>query len=64
VGLGSALTTLATGRADELRVLLGLPAHVVPVAVVPLGWPARKLGLSKRNPVTSHMHRETYGTAW
>ncbi len=64
VGLGSALTTLATGRADELRKLLDLPEHVVPVAVVPLGWPARKLGLSKRNPVSTHMHRDRYGAAW
>lgn len=64
LGLGSALTTLATGRADELRDAVGLPPHVVPVAVVPLGWPARRLGRSRREPVAAHTHRERYGSPW
>ena len=41
LGLGSALTTITVGYRDELRALLGLPDHVVPVAVVPLGHPPR-----------------------
>ena len=64
VGLGSALTTLTTAFADELSALLGLPAHVVPVAVVPLGWPARPLGPPRREPFARHTHRERYGNAW
>jgi nitroreductase len=63
-GLGSALTTLTTAYADELKVLLGLPDTVVPVAVVPLGWPARPLGPPRRDPFADHTHRERYGNAW
>ncbi len=64
VGLGSALTTLGTAFASELRELAGFPDHVVPVAIVPLGWPARPLGPPRRDPVAEHTHRERYGQAW
>ena len=50
LGLGSALTTITIGYRDELRDLLGLPDHVVPVAVVPIGHPARALGPPRRDP--------------
>jgi nitroreductase len=63
-GLGSALTTITTTYRDELSELLGLPARVVPVAVVPIGHPARKLGPPKRAPFAEHTHRERYGDAW
>jgi hypothetical protein len=43
---------------------VGLPGHVVPVAVVPLGRPARPLGPPRRDPFARHAHRETYGTPW
>ena len=62
--LGSALTTITTAFAAELRAFLGLPDHLVPVAIVPLGHPARVLGPPRREPFTEHTHRERYGTAW
>ena len=64
LGLGSALTTIATAFAAELRAVVDLPESVVPVAVVPLGFPAQPLGLSRRNPFTAHTHRDTYRTPW
>jgi nitroreductase len=64
LGLGSALTTITTAFADELRDLLGLPAHIAPQAVVPLGHPARPLGLSRREPFAEHAHRDRFGTPW
>jgi nitroreductase len=64
LGLGSALTTLTTAFAGELQALVDLPATVVPVAVVPLGWPHRPLGLPRREPFAAHTHRERYGDAW
>jgi nitroreductase len=64
LGLGSALTTLTTVFADELRDVVGLPGRVRPVAVVPLGWPARPLGAPRREPVAEHGHRERYGAGW
>jgi nitroreductase len=63
LGLGAALTTLTTS-ARELRDLLALPEHVRPVAVVPLGWPARKLGPPRRAPVAEKAFREQYGQPW
>jgi nitroreductase len=64
LGLGSAMTTLALQRADALRVLLALPDHVTPMAIVPLGWPARPLGPSRREPVADRAHRERWGEPW
>jgi nitroreductase len=63
-GLGSALTTITVGFRAELRELLALPDRVVPVAVVPLGHPARPLGPPRRDSFASHTHRERYGTPW
>ncbi|HZJ26088.1 MAG TPA: nitroreductase family protein [Acidimicrobiia bacterium] len=62
-GLGSALTTLPT-FAPELGRDLGLPDSVRPMAVVPLGHPARPLGPSRRAPVTEKAHRERFGNPW
>jgi nitroreductase len=63
-GLGSALTTIATGYRDQLQALLELPAHVWPVAVVPIGHAAKPLGPPRRDPFTQHTHRERYGAGW
>lgn len=64
LGLGSAMTTLATLYAEELSAALGLPASVRPMAVVPLGWPARPLGPPRRLPLSERVHRDRYGVAW
>lgn len=64
LGLGSALTTLAVLPRGELRELLELPAHVEPMAVVPLGWPSRPLGPPRRDPAASKAHREVFGATW
>jgi nitroreductase len=64
LGLGSALTTIATGYRDEMQAILGLPVHVRPVALIPLGYPAKPLGPPRRAPFDEHTHREQYGRAW
>jgi nitroreductase len=64
LGLGSAMTTLATLYADQLRELLSLPAHVHPMAVVPIGWPAVPLGRPRRLPISERAHRDQFGTPW
>lgn len=64
LGLGSALTTIALGAADELGHLVGLPGSVRPMAVIPIGHPARPLGPPRRAPFGVHTHRERYGTPW
>ena len=42
---------------------MGFPEHVKPMAVVPIGHPARPLGASRRDPFAAHTHREQFGTA-
>ena len=64
LGLGSALTTITTSFAAEIRALLGLPEYLIPVAIVPLGRPARALGPPRREPFATHTHRDRYGDAW
>lgn len=64
LGLGSALTTLGASAGAPLTELLDLPPHVVPQAIVPLGYPARRLGPPRREPVAGHTHRDRYGRAW
>lgn len=63
-GLGSAMTTLATRYADELRLLLELPPTARPMAVVPIGWPARPPGPPRRLPLAERVHRDRYGHPW
>jgi nitroreductase len=62
--LGSALTTIAVGYRVQLQELLNLPEHVIPVAVIPLGHPARPLGKPRREPFDLHTHRDMYGLRW
>jgi nitroreductase len=64
LGIGSALTTLTLGFAKELAELVGLPEHVVPQVVVPLGHPAKDLKPPRREPWSDHTHRDRYGTAF
>jgi len=64
LGLGSAMTTLATQFAGELSDLLGLPPSVRPMAVVPIGWPVRPPGAPRRLPLGERAYRDRYGTRW
>ncbi len=64
LGYGSALMTLTTYGGDEFRSLLDLPEHLTPMAIVPLGRPARPLGPPRRRPVAESTYRERYGTPW
>jgi nitroreductase len=64
LGLGAALTTLPLVFGDELAEVVGFPFEVQPMAVVPLGWPARPLGPPRRLPVSDKAHRDGFGSPW
>ncbi len=64
LGLGSALTNLTVHLAAEVRSTLAMPDHVEPLAVVPVGRPAKRLGAPRREPVSSKAHRERFGIPW
>jgi len=63
-GLGSSLTTLPLTFGAELAHILELPDEVVPMAVVPIGWPARPLSPPRRVPFTEKTYRDRYGAPW
>jgi nitroreductase len=64
LGYGSALTTLTAAAGDDLRSIVELPAHITPMAVVPLGRPARSLGPPRRRAAAESTHRDRYGRPW
>jgi nitroreductase len=64
IGLGSTLTTLALQRGGAVADAVGLPAHLPPVAVIPLGFPARPLGSGWRRPFPEVTYRERFGEPW
>jgi nitroreductase len=64
LGLGAALTTLPLVFGDELAEIVGFPFEVQPMAVVPLGRPARPLGPPTRLPVADKTHRDRFGSPW
>ncbi|MGH7765049.1 MAG: nitroreductase family protein [Candidatus Dormibacteraceae bacterium] len=64
-GVGSNWTGFA-GRLDGVRQEFGLPDGYDVLAVVPFGYPKRKLGLGKkkRKPIGDVVSDEKFGTPW
>jgi nitroreductase len=60
VGLGSLMSTLSIVAGPPFRQVLGLPEHVVPMALVPLGYPARPLGHPRRIPAAARTHHDRW----
>ena len=64
LGLGSVLTTLWKGQEDRVRGILKVPPEIEMHAILPIGWPDRTYGKSKRRPIAEVTYRDTYGTVW
>lgn len=60
LGYGSALMTLATVASGELRSIVDLPEGVEPMAVVPIGRPARPVGAPRRVPSADKTYVDRY----
>ncbi|MGH9192141.1 MAG: nitroreductase family protein [Acidimicrobiales bacterium] len=60
LGYGSALMTLATVASAELCSIVELPEGVEPMAVVPLGRPAGRLGAPRRAPSADKTYVDRY----
>jgi nitroreductase len=60
LGYGSALTTLPTVAAAELRDVVELPEGFEPMAVVPIGLAARSLGRPRRLPPAAKTYLDRY----
>jgi nitroreductase len=61
LGLGTTLTTLHKTHDDEVKALLGIPANVESVAMIPMGWPKGKFGMGPRRPVEEVTSWESWG---
>jgi nitroreductase len=61
LGLGATITTLPIWSGWQARRTLGLPWHVAPVAVVPLGWPKEPGSKPAPGPVTPLVHYDHWG---
>ena len=60
LGLGAVLTTLHLGAEREIKALLGIPAHVQTVALVPVGHPRRRHEPPRRVPAAERTHRDRW----
>jgi nitroreductase len=60
LGYGSALTTLPTVAAAELRDVVQLPEGLEPMAVVPIGLPSRPLGRPRRLSPSAKTYLDRY----
>ncbi len=61
VGLGASLQTLPIWLAPVARRILGLPRHLVPVCVIPIGWAQGNYGPTTRRPIREVVHIDRYG---
>jgi hypothetical protein len=46
---------------QEIKTLLGIPAHVPTVALVPVGHPTKRHGPPRRLPAAERIHRDRWG---
>lgn len=60
VGLGCCPVSLLRDRPRALADLLGLPAHVVPIAGLCLGWPAGHRDVNPRLPLSATFHVDRF----
>lgn len=65
LGLGSLMSNLPIyAPGGVFAKTLGLPDHIVPLATLPIGYPARKLGPPRRKPLAEVTSRDRFGVAW
>ena len=60
LGLGAVLTTLHLPAEREIKTLLGIPAHVQTVALIPVGHPRRQHAPPTRIPAAERTHRDRW----
>jgi nitroreductase/FMN reductase [NAD(P)H] len=59
-GLGCCPISVIRDHAQTIAEMFGLPAKVVPVAGLCLGWPAEESGISARLPLSVRLHEECF----
>ncbi|HEU5196987.1 MAG TPA: nitroreductase family protein [Methylomirabilota bacterium] len=64
LGIGSCITTIHRYRDAQVKELLGIPADVETVALIPLGYPLGKFGRPPRRPVGDVTFADGWGRAF
>ena len=60
LGLGACPTTLAVTDAPRAKAALGLPDHIEPFCLIPVGWPMGRFGPVSRRPLDHIVHWNRY----
>jgi nitroreductase len=60
LGLGATLTMMQVGNEDGVREVLGLPEHVHIGTMIPVGWPDRPFGPTRRLPLDDVVHLDRW----
>ena len=62
LGVGSVPTTLAFlgDQRQEAAKVLNLPDHILPMVLIPLGWPTGNFGPIRRRPLDEVLHWDRY----
>ncbi len=60
LGIGSVPTTLGLVDRDAARAVLNLPDHILPMVLIPLGWPTGNFGPIRRRPLEEVLHWDRY----
>ena len=63
LGLGATLTTLHRLHEQDVKDLLGIPANVETVALIPVGHPIGRYGPTRRRPVEEVVHDERWDSS-
>ena len=63
LGIGTCLTTIHKYRDEQVKQLLGIPAHVETAALIPLGYPLGRFARPARKPVHEVAYADTWGRA-
>ena len=63
LGLGTTLTTMHRANEDKVKALLGIPAQVETMALIPVGWPRGKFGSGDRLPTEKVVYWDKWGAA-
>ena len=58
--IGSVPTTLGLVDRDAAREVLNLPEHILPMVLIPLGWPTGNFGPIRRRPLDEVLHWDRY----
>ena len=64
LGIGSCLTTVHRYREPQVREVLGVPADVETVALIPLGYPLGKFGRPPRRPLAEVAFADAWGRSF